>query len=69
MTEEAHSSLLVVKQIRQCLQNQKYRNFIRKMAAVNDNPAKVDFRNADAAGQLPFFLREEAALEYLRTLG
>lgn len=66
VTEEAHSSIMVVRMIRLFLENQKYRNFIKKIAAINENQNKVDFRNSQtASGMLPFFVKEEDAIEYL----
>jgi len=68
VTEEAHSSIMVVRMIRLFLENQKYRNFIKKIAAINDNKNKVDFRNSQtASGTLPFFMKEEEAIEYINT--
>lgn len=66
VTEEAHSSIGVVRLIRQLLTNQRHRRFIRGMAAVNDDPDKVAARNeGPGAGLMPFFLWEEEAIAYL----
>ena len=66
ITEEAHSSIMVVRMIRLFLENQKCRNFIKKIAAINENENKVDLRNSQtASGMVPFFLKEEDAIEYI----
>lgn len=68
VTEEAHSSIMVVRIIRWFLENQRHRNFIKKIAAVNDNKNKVDFRNSQTTSSiLPFFFNEEEAVEYIST--
>jgi len=68
VTEEAHNGILVLRMIRSFLENQKYRNFIKKIAAINENKNKVDFRNSQTASDiLPFFSKEEDAIEYLKT--
>jgi hypothetical protein len=66
VTEEAHSSLRVVRMIRWFLENQKHREFIRKIAAINDNRDKVESRNSYSGSLLPFFLTEAEAIDYLR---
>ncbi len=66
VTEEAHRSIMVVRMIRWFLENQRHRNFIKKIAAINDNKNKVDFRNSKTASDVPpFFIKEEDAIEYM----
>ena len=68
VTEEAHSSIMIVRMIRWLLENQKHRGLIRKIAAVNDNKYKVEFRNSQTTSNiLPFFSNEEDAIEYIST--
>jgi len=65
VTEEAHSSMLVLKMIRGFLENQKHREFIGAIAAVNELQEKVAARNSyPASARMPFFVNEEAAREY-----
>ena len=69
VTEEAHSSIAVVRLIRLFLENQKYRRFIQKIAAVNDNEAKVNYRNSHVTSRrLPFFHTEQDAIAYILRL-
>jgi hypothetical protein len=68
VTEEAHSGIMVLRMIRSFLENQKYRHFIKKIAAINENKNKVDFRNSQTASDiLRFFSKEEDAIEYIKT--
>ena len=62
--EAAHSSLAVLKLIRQSLEYQSYREYIANIVAVDEDPVKVAMRNASGGG-LPFFEDENQALEYL----
>jgi hypothetical protein len=66
VTEEAHSSITVLRMIRWFLENQKHRNLIKKIAAVNDNKHKVEFGNSQMTSNLlPFFSNEEDAIKYI----
>ena len=42
---EAHSSIIVLKRIRELLENQKHKDNIANIVAVNENKTVVDMRN------------------------
>ena len=63
--EEAHSSIAVLRRIRTALENQKYREYIANIVAVNENPFTVAVRNANPDQLLPFFLNEAEAKQYI----
>ena len=64
--EKAHSSIAVLRLIRSSLENQKYRDYIANIVAVNENPLTVAMRNSYAASRrLPFFVDEGEAKQYL----
>jgi hypothetical protein len=63
--EEAHSSIAVLRRIRSSLENQKYREYIANIVAVNENPLTVAARNANSDNLLRFFLNEAEAKQYI----
>ena len=68
VTEEVHSSIAVIRMIRLFLENQKHRRFVKKAAAINENEAKVNYRNSQMPdSMLPFFHNEKDAIAYIIT--
>jgi hypothetical protein len=64
--EAAHALMSVLRIVRESLQNQKYRQFISNIVAVNENPAKVVMRNSlSSSNILPFFNTETEAKQYI----
>lgn len=64
---EAHSSMIVLRKIRYSLENQKYRNQIDNIVAINENKSVVEMRNASLQERLlPFFINEEEAMNYIK---
>ena len=53
---EAHSSIIVLKRIRKLLENQKRKDNIANIVAVNENKIVVDMRNEPSEGKLLPFL-------------
>ena len=63
---EAHSSIIVLKRIRELLENQKHKDRIANIVAVNENKTVVDMRNESSESKLlPFFLNETDAIQFL----
>lgn len=62
--EEAHSSLAVLRLIRESLENQKYRAHMVTILAVIESPARCAMNNA-SGGDLRSFTDEDQALCHL----
>jgi hypothetical protein len=63
---EAHSSIFVLKRIRKLLENQKRKDKIANIVAVNENKIVVDMRNESSESKLlPFFISEKDAIQFL----
>jgi len=66
VNDAAHYSYRILKLARVALENQKRRDFIDRLAAINEKMDVVDFRNSgNQEAYLRFFQNEKDALEYL----
>jgi len=66
VNNEAHSSIIVLKRIRKLLENQKHKDSIANIVAVNENKTVVDMRNKFSESKLrPFFLNEADPIQFL----
>jgi hypothetical protein len=62
--EKAHSSIAVLRLIREYLENQEYREHIVNILAVIESPARCAMNNA-SGGELRSFTDEDQAVRYL----
>lgn len=62
--EAAHSSVAVLRLIRQSLETQKYRDYLIEVVGVSDDASKVAM-SSSGGGEILLFSDEDQAVEYL----
>ena len=56
----------MLKRVRELLENQKHKDNIANIVAVNENKIVVDMRNESSESKLlPFFISEKDAIQFL----